>query len=280
MQIPHINSIELTNGKGLLKICIGKLGNYYLQYHKPLSVVWSDHYGSIGQFLTVAKNDNNLGGVVNAYSRETLYTDFAINPEGAYEFLKPLIELFENGKYYFSYVPPAIERTSNNPFDYWDLHIADGIDVNNSDEVVQKHKEFLSENEISKKYYPIDLLRFSTYNFSDYMGRSFIATQPKEHIDDNRVEFFKNEISAGKRPFAITTNKVRRKGNKSDSSPNFVLDGHHKILAYSQLKMMPALLHITSISNSADTFDLEAVKDVMYPWQHEHLIKHYNFWDD
>lgn len=273
-------TIELTNGKGLLKICMGKPGNCYLQYQKPLSMVWLDHYGSIGQFLTVAKHGNNFKDAVTGYSRETLYADFTANLEGAYEFIKPLLELFENGKYNLSYDTAFPERPTDNPFSYWGFHIADGVDVNNPGEVIKKHEEFLRENEVSKKYYPLDLLRFSTYNFSDYVDLSYIATQPKESIDYKQVDFFKNEIINGKKPFAIVAEKVTRLDYERERSPKFVLDGHHKILAYRQLKMIPALLTITSVSDSKDSFDLEAVKDVMYPWQHDHLIRTYNYWDD
>ncbi len=274
--------IELTNGKGLIQICVGSrdLGSYsYFKYLKPLSVVWSDNHGSIGQFLTVSKNDSGFRSDLNCYSKDILYEDFTINPDGAYQFIKPLLELFENGTYLLSFIASKKEQPNDNPFDYWALHIPKGVDVNNSEEVIKSHKEFLLGCENSKKYYPSDLLDFSTYNFSDYVDDSFVATQPKESIDINQVAVYKNEIISGKRPFAIVTSKVMGKGADKEYSPTFVLDGHHKILAYEELKMTPALLRITSISDKQYdfNFDLEEIKTSIFPWQFEHLSKHYNW---
>jgi hypothetical protein len=272
--------IELTNGKGLIQICVSKGSYSYLKYQKPLSVVWWDSHGSIGQFLTVSKEDNGFRNILDCYSKDTLYMDFTNNLEEAYIFIKPLLELFENGKYEISFTTASVEKPNDNPFDYWSLHIPYGLDTQNSAEQIKKHKEFLLENEVSKKYYPSNLLDFSTYNFSDYVGASFVATQPKDSIDLKQVEVYKNEIISGQRPFAIVASKVVGTGQTQEYSPSFVLDGHHKILAYEELKMNPAVLSITSVSDKINDlkFNLDEVKDAMFPWQYEHLSKHYDWY--
>jgi hypothetical protein len=283
---------ELTNGKGLIEIGLGR--GSYLKFNKPLSVVWGDGYGSIAQFLTISKKEDSYRKIVNSYINDTLYNDFTDRLVDAYNFLKPLIELFDNGKYglsfsnsdnkdFFAY-ESSRDNFSKKHYADWTLHIPNETDSNNPMAQQFRHKKFLFENSITKKYYPSNLLDYSTYNFYDADGGDLVATQPKESIDLNRVKFYKEEISKGKRPFAIVISKfISTEEKNSDGttsisqydSANFVLDGHHKLLAYQELKIYPPILSITSFPDKMEDlkFDMNEVKNVIFSWQYEHLCK-------
>jgi hypothetical protein len=59
-------------------------------------------------------------------------------------------------------------------------------------------------------------------------------------------------------------------------SDHFVLDGHHKLIAYRNLGKFPAVVEITHLPQStADLeFDLEQLSEVLFPWQFEHIKQH------
>lgn len=76
----------------------------------------------------------------------------------------------------------------------------------------------------------------------------------------------------------ISTKEENSDGTTSISqfdSANFVLDGHHKLLAYQELKIYPPILSITSLAYKMEdlTFDFNELKSVIFPWQFEHLCK-------
>ena len=79
-------------------------------------------------------------------------------------------------------------------------------------------------------YYPI------TNNI--YGAGTLVMTQPDETMDDARVAHFWYAIEAGARPFAITA-------AVDEGMCEFVLDGHHKLMAYAYAKVKPWRLCIS-----------------------------------
>lgn len=68
--------------------------------------------------------------------------------------------------------------------------------------------------------------------------RNLVCTQVSESLDAGRVEFFRERIRAGFRPVVLITSAERTYGD-------FVIDGHHKLAAYRQERVQPAILSIT-----------------------------------
>ncbi|WP_281235065.1 hypothetical protein [Flavobacterium gelatinilyticum] len=82
------------------------------------------------------------------------------------------------------------------------------------------------------------------YHFLNYnQNFNYMFTQPYSLISNERVTFYKNLIKSGGKPKVLTI-----ANNNSDNNVEFILDGHHKILAYLYLGMPCEFITITKIS--------------------------------
>lgn len=75
--------------------------------------------------------------------------------------------------------------------------------------------------------------RDSIYPFNEML----ITTRPSDVLRRDRVDFFRERIAAGERPIVFTAGVAEAYGA-------FVLDGHHKLQAYGELGLPPAVLSI------------------------------------
>jgi hypothetical protein len=71
-----------------------------------------------------------------------------------------------------------------------------------------------------------------TSSFYPPSGEHLIFTQPFETIDKQRVNYYQDIISKGQRPCAIVI---------CGGDANYILDGHHKLIAYKNLNINPPL---------------------------------------
>jgi hypothetical protein len=76
-----------------------------------------------------------------------------------------------------------------------------------------------------------------------YPGPSqvWVYTLARDLIQENRVEMYVHSISKGKRPIVLMA-------SVENGWFEFVLDGHHKLLAYSQAGICPRILSVCRIS--------------------------------
>ena len=165
----------------------------------------------------------------------------------------------------------------------WDLEIAPQTAKANRLTLVDGYMNFRNQNNVTKQFYDGGILHYSTHNFYDANYVALIATQPLESIDEQRVQFFEEEIKNGKRPFAIVLYKYCEIITREQDSTNheclnsayFVLDGHHKLLAYKRQNIYPPILSISSFPEKKAelVFDLEKLRAALVDWQYEHLVE-------
>jgi len=101
------------------------------------------------------------------------------------------------------------------------------------------------ESSFVSNYAPLDNQVFgSGYYNGDGNGPLFLFTKSISEIDKARIAHYKNLIQQGARPRVITLefDFPDDKGSH-DCTLSFILDGHHKILAYQELNINPAFLH-------------------------------------
>lgn len=277
---------RIDNGTGICTIGMSDIGSY-IRFNYPLTVVWDDCHGSIGRYFCVLPYNKAYRSAVRESIHENLDQDFTDRIPELYEMLEPLFPLFKNGNYFLKFH----NNRNREFFEYWcstnhfekpryeDLEVVfphTVTDIRNTDKVIKDHKRWLKEAGKSKEVYPAGLLEWST---GGIYGRSaaLYATQPMQAVDKDRVAFFENAIRNGARPFAVIFNASYDK--KDFDSPNFILDGHHKLLAYYALKIYPPLAVITCCPENDDELEFDAglLAESLYPWQVEHLMEH---WDD
>ncbi len=275
-------NFKINDGLNLISISSSSIGSY-LSFKRPLSVVWHDCRGSVGKYFCQLPYDESYRAELRNRINNSLYNDYSNSIEGLYEILKPLFQLFRNGKYslnlyssddkdFFTYKTSS-DNYSKIHYEEWRILFAEITDINNSENIKTQYEFELIEKEKNKEYV-FSILECSTSGFYDGCCKYFVATQPKAEINKEQVAFFENEIKNGKRPSAIIFNCVI---DDSLESANFVLDGHHKLLAYQNLKIYPSIIEIQYLPQSRDelNFDIEKLVDYLYPWQIEHILNHW-----
>lgn len=75
------------------------------------------------------------------------------------------------------------------------------------------------------------------FGYYPYRWHNLVCTQMSESLDAGRVEYFRERIRAGARPLVLTV-------SAEQTYSNFVIDGHHKLAAYHQERIQPAILSI------------------------------------
>ncbi|MBS1572638.1 MAG: hypothetical protein JST62_09615 [Bacteroidetes bacterium] len=278
-------NFTIENGENICSIGMSDIGSY-IRFNYPLTVVWNDCKGSVGQYFSVLPYNEEYRKIVRKNIVENLNQDFTDNIDSLYQILSPLFPIFKNGNYILQFFHNKNKeffeyKTSTDNFKeskYFDLEVVfpnESTNVRNTNEIRKKHKEFLKEIKKSKEFYPSSLLDYSTNNI--YPGiQSLYATQPFQNIDKNRVEYYESIIKKGERPFAIIFNAYF---DLNYDSANFILDGHHKLIAYEKLGMHPPLATITYRPENISEVEFDAGKlaESLYPWQIKHIMEH---WDD
>ena len=162
----------------------------------------------------------------------------------------------------------------------WGLAFSPVVDIRDKELKIKNHQQYITEIDKAKYYRP-DLLDYTTGSFYDASDKIFVATQPESEINEERVKYFENEISNGARPFAIIFNcyfhQITDGSDNSLDSAKYVIDGHHKLLAYNNLKIQPSIVELTYYPAGREdiAFNLEELIEVLYPWQVEHILKNW-----
>jgi len=115
------------------------------------------------------------------------------------------------------------------------------------------------------------------YPFEDDV---LVMTQPEIQINQERVEYYKEIIQKGARPKVVTFQvDFPDEFGFYDNTPQFILDGHHKALAYEYLKIeIPVLNFVMNsfpkdrqddknqflIMELIDFLDLDAIFHILY----------------
>ncbi len=279
-----MKKFTIENGTNLCSIGMSNVGSY-IRFNEPLMMVWADNRGSVGKYFCTLPYNEDYRITMRNKINDSLNTDFTDNIEALYEVLKPLLPIFKNGDYslcfyankkkeFFQYQTSTDNYTEIH-FYHLDIFFAHQPTVlSNAEDVKKEHKVFLKENKVPQKYYPPNILDYTTDGIYDGW-HAFFATQPKENIDQDRIKYFEEKIKNGERPFAIIFN-AHLEPEDFDSS-YYILDGHHKLLAYQNLGICPPLALITHLPNTINEteFDIEQLKKHLFPWQIDHILQHW-----
>lgn len=268
---------ELRDGLGLLHIGLAEAGSY-LAFREPRAVVWHDNCGSVGKFLAIMPYSPEYREQLRDNILASLYEDFSDRPDEACRLIAPLLRLLGNGTYTVSFSSAATPlffarwRPGESAMQYsrWSLEIDTATDKANETELMRE------KYAVRPLRYDWELLERTTYSFYDAFYSALVATQPAEQIDEGRVAFFEQEIREGRRPFAIVLSQWCHVGAGEEwDSACYVLDGHHKLLAYARAGIYPPILSIASSLADPELlrFDTEALQQHLLEWQYQDLME-------
>lgn len=252
------NSIdfEITNGLSKLEIVEIDRNEFvgdYISFNYPFCINWYLGWGSVEQLIALIPCDPEYRSILTTEICETLNAplQFAINE--LYKKIEPLFILFSPGKYRLKLKEIDASDIFKNDIG-WSVHI---LPTTNLKGVTNNSETF----EDYSKRYDDKSLRLS-YSFDEYLnGECYVGTKPKEFIDENRVKYYEDRINHGGNsiPFIFRTS----------NSAKYIIDGHHKLLAYEKLKKKPIVLEICQIEKNfnENKFDISEMKKHLHPEQ-------------
>lgn len=270
--------ITVTDGLDIVSIGYNHLGSYY-KLKKPVSLIWSDCAGSVGQYLSLIPSSPEERELLQNRINNNLDEDFTGQEEALYELLKPLFKLFRNGEYALSYVSGYSENNlagaefDGKPKTY--VMYPEPVEIDKVEEIKRKYRHKRHSEDFERL--PDDLVSFTSTSFYDWSNDFYIATRPKSEMDVKRIDFFENKILGGGRPFIIILDALY--APEHNYSGMFILDGHHKLEAYLKLGLAPSAVYITRKidGSTAQEFDIESLALSLYPWQFRHVLDN---WDE
>ena len=242
--------------------------------------------GSIGKYFCNLPYNEEYRKTVRERILNNLTGDYSNRIKELHDLLSPLFPILENGKYHLTYhsqkdneffqyssMRDAVEQKQFTPLEV--IFAQQITDKSQSAEVKSRYKTYIKENANNAVYGQITLLEYTTDGI--YPGfQTLYATQPSTSINQERVKHFEEQIKSGEYPFAIIINAYS--ALTDNYSANFILDGHHKLLAYANLGIYPPIALITrQYEKEQPEFDLEKLNEVLYPWQTEHILE---YWDE
>lgn len=272
-------NFKIINGQGILYIgCFLNVGDYF-NYKRPITLAWYDRKGSVAQFIATLPYSKEYREKFLYLYREGLSKNYSEDINDLYTLLSPLWMLFENGEYELEYI---------NSINDWMFIFEEGVENSNKFKKIKEYQAYKVEMK-KKDSCSCSLVKYTSgisYPFPDV--DIFLATQPKNILNKERVKEFEELIKKGERPFILI---FRAYLDESPSyfgySNQYVLDGHHKLEAYKNLKMNPPIVRITrdydkewdqnewkwKDGKTPLLFDMEALKKSLYSWQFKHLLE-------
>lgn len=269
-------SIDNDKGLGILKIVPFELGDY-LKTEKPNVVSWYDCHGSVGKYVSLLDEPNNVKTQITSVLRGALNSGIELDLSSIIKELKSFCTVFSAGKVHINTYKEA-DYSSNEPnseyrrYRKWSIACPRRIEKANEEKERERYTEYFNEkiNEIG--WIPGSIVDFTTSGFYDAFESHFIFTQTKESLNQNVIKEYQKLILEGKRPYCIIYNS-----EISDNDNNYVIDGHHKLMAYHNLKIRPYILEFTQISEVQETkFNVDRLDDdlfgLLYTWQLKHIF--------
>ncbi|MNJ91880.1 hypothetical protein D3C87_95350 [compost metagenome] len=219
---------NVENGKNVIDILSDGFVTC-LKIKKPVAVDWPDCDGSCGRYFSFFPHGERMTERFN----ETMITG---EDSRILEVMCDFMELFTSGEY-----TVYIDRWKK--------------------ESLYLHRDLLS-NRLNNYYNPL--------------GDNLMFTQRYSEINPERVKEYEAMILSGLRPKAVIFEAVFEdiemyKGSQSVTSvdsPQYILDGHHKLLAYRNLGITPEFVRISKERTGKDEYE----KNINLYFEYEYLL--------
>lgn len=204
----------IEEGEGIINIVCDDFVSAIQLNEKSITATWPDCSGSIGRYIASSNFQNKelLASELNAYLNKS-------DKEQSENLIPNFLRLFTNGKYQVNF---------HNEIEEFDL------------QYIGKHEAY---KDFSYNYYPV-------------VHRNFLFSQDVNSLDLERINHYRKLIEKGERPIALIYSHLYKmekelKGkflyNDHVWSDQFIIDGHHKMVAYDELRVSPNYFHIRKI---------------------------------
>jgi hypothetical protein len=97
-------------------------------------------------------------------------------------------------------------------------------------------------------------------DYYPWEGTTLVPSQPEDRLDQDRILHFMERIEAGERPLMVTA-------TVEGAWCEYVLDGHHKYMAYAELRVPPWRLRITGPPTPLQESDWPNIMEKPRSWR-------------
>ncbi len=268
--------LKNDNGLGLLQIKRFEIGDYL--YSDKLHVIaWSDCQGSVGKYVSLINETAEAKERIASILTEKLNAGNEIDLSAVSDELESFCTIFPKGKlqickYKESDYSPDKPANAQLKFHDWSIVTPSRTDKRKEEEEEDRFLNYFEEKLNTIGWVPGNIIDVTTTGFYDAFECCLIFTQNAEDLNVETIRRYESEIKRGKRPYCVIYNSAI-----SDRDNNYVLDGHHKLMAYHNLKIRPSILEITQVteenSGPVDADRLGAdIFDSLYTWQLKHIF--------
>ncbi len=244
--------IHITHGQGIIRVLYDGFASCLI-IRRPVAVNWPDSRGSVGEYYAVSELSEDekiiLADRLNRSLAEGTEAEIMAD-------IEDFLTLFENGSYQVN--------LGKIPFENSSFHVAIPL----PDDKNAGNRRF------SGWFYP----------FQDF---NYLYTLENKSINPERVQYYMELIKKGSRPKPIIFYSLYNLDPQMSSA--FVLDGHHKIEAYTRLKMdIPAVFIARDNERYSPASELmHGARELLGDMEFEHLLQnndenlpHINFVND
>jgi len=280
-----MKAFENKDGQGLASIRICEIGSYF-RLSKPVTVAWEYDSGSSEKFLCQLPYDQEERKAIIRQLNEGLYHDYTNDLNSLKALLDPLLAAFPQGDFTLQFHDGEksdyfrVYRYDDEGALEWNLIEATLVtDILDTEKKRSEYEAYVSTtgNVMARR-----IAERTTFSFYEGIEVNLVATQAKHTINEARVKFFEEQIAQGERPFAIIFKCEYKRGDDmghAATSDRYIIDGHHKLLAYQRQHVAPRIAELTHYAATREEvhFDAEELVDVLYPWQIAHIME---MWTD
>lgn len=221
-----MKSFEIIDGKGIIKI---GFDNYthseHLSIFNPIVFLSKIDTYDYSELSLLPLGSTDTFSLLNNSLKLDFYKDYTNKEDELHHLLEPFLSLFTNGKYNISFV------------EKFDLPCVFTYKRPSEEYIKNKVKDF-EQNFLNNKIRNFNNNKCIIYDFDDEL----ISIKTNSEINTEKVFFYENQIKEGKRPFIIVFS-----GTEFFS---YVLDGHHKLVAYQNLRIQPPCVLINTCPKS------------------------------
>ncbi len=251
-----MKEIEVSQGAGIIEIVHDGFLTY-VKFIRPSAILWPDCEGSVGEYLVikdcpVQERKELLDRFTEAFNSGKKDLIFSC--------IESFLNLFANGTYRVEVCESWLE---------YEIFYNTRLD--------SSHPVLF---DWAKNYLATSDIQWCTEGFHAYQ-EAYIFTQPFEKIDPARVLYYEKKIAEGERPTVVVLSALHNwRPRYSESvyaqyTHGFVIDGHHKLIAYRNQKIAPEVVRIVKVVDALKNTDdaLEETKELLFAGQIEHILK-------
>jgi antitoxin component YwqK of YwqJK toxin-antitoxin module len=248
--------------------------NFGIQCKTPFShsMYWYDNMGSVGKLYNHAGYNKQVSQELDSELNKKLITLTDENLNSIKSDIIKLLEVLTQNDYSAKFIEPQKEHNENG-YNFYNIIFPKYDSVSTTEQILNQEFSTFFEQTINERgnNSPPKLLDFVGTHFYDGYENHLLATQHKSKLDKSRIKFYNELIQKGHRPSII----VLRGNGKYGKTNSFIIDGHHKAVAYQESKINPKVIELESeINQSNKTIEnLIAANELLYPIQMIHLIR-------